>query len=162
MSSSVSLQHLSKQELLTTLQLLQEEQQLSYRYLQRLVRQTQEIMIPLSIFTRELSALESICKYLKEQLHLSYHRIAELLHRDDRTIWTTYQHARKKKQIPLQIKKSLSIPLHLFAERTLSVLETIVSYLKEQHDLSYKEISVLMHRNERTIWTVYQRARKKR
>ncbi len=55
-----------------------------------------EILIPVSIFEVDLSALEAICKYLKEELEFSYSRIALLLKRDSRTIWTTYNNASKK------------------------------------------------------------------
>ncbi|MDP4012450.1 MAG: hypothetical protein Q8R00_02485, partial [Candidatus Nanoarchaeia archaeon] len=45
--------------------------------------------VPISVFNnKELSALETICKYLKENKHYNYHEIAQLLNRNDRTIWT--------------------------------------------------------------------------
>ena len=58
---------------------------------------SKEVLIPISIFKVEgLSALETICKYLKEELDLNYSKIALLLNRNDRTIWTVYQRAKKK------------------------------------------------------------------
>ncbi len=57
----------------------------------------QEKQIPLHIFhNRELAPLEGISKYLKEVANLSYHEIAVLLNRNDRTIWTCYNRAKKK------------------------------------------------------------------
>ena len=53
--------------------------------------------IPISVFNNDkLSPLETICKYLKENTHKSYSEIATLLNRNDRTIWTTYNNAKKK------------------------------------------------------------------
>src|SRR3989344_157673 len=55
---------------------------------------SKEILIPVSIFEDgRLSALEAVCKYLKEELELSYKKIAILLNRDSRTIWSTYNNA---------------------------------------------------------------------
>jgi len=58
-------------------------------------------------------------------------------------------------------KRNISIPSHILTDRSVSVLEAIVKYLKEKKNLTYHEIAVLLNRDDRTIWTVYQRARKK-
>ena len=122
-----------------------------------------ETNIPCSIFNANLSATESICKYLKEHLKLTYHDIAKTLSRDDRTVWTTYHNALAKQKKPLQAKKTdLTIPLSIFNDRTLTILEHLVTYLKESHNMKYSQIADLLKRDDRTIWTVYQRARKKR
>ena len=55
--------------------------------------------IPLSAFTKELSILESVVKYLKENCKYKYSQIAKILNRDDRTIWTTYNNAKNKDKI---------------------------------------------------------------
>ncbi len=56
-----------------------------------------EISIPVSVFkNRKFGMLESSVVYLKEEYKLSYHEIAVLLNRDDRTIWTSYNKAKKK------------------------------------------------------------------
>ena len=88
--------------------------------------------------------------------------MALLLGRDERNLWHSYDHSLKKHPQPLKIEISkFTIPASLFKDRKLSVLETIVAYLKDEFSLSYSEISVLLKRDVRTIWTVYQRARKK-
>ena len=46
-----------------------------------------EILIPTSIFTKKLSALESITKYFKEIQNFSYRKIGILLNRNERNIW---------------------------------------------------------------------------
>jgi hypothetical protein len=58
--------------------------------------------------------------------------------------------------------KSIAIPSNIFRDRSLSVLEIIVEYLKEKKKLTYHEIAVLLNRDDRTIWTCYNRAKKKR
>jgi hypothetical protein len=35
---------------------------------------------------------------LKEEKEMTYHKIAEALNRDDRTIWTVYNRAKKKRR----------------------------------------------------------------
>lgn len=55
------------------------------------------VEIPLGMFkNRELAPLESITEFLKEKAGLSFHEIALLLNRDDRTVWTCYNRASKK------------------------------------------------------------------
>jgi len=124
---------------------------------------SKEILIPVSIFEIPgLSALETICKYLKEELDLNYSKIALLLNRNSRTIWTTYSNAIKKRKEKLLVKDSkFLIPVSIFKNRKLSVLEALVSYLKEKFSLRYSQIGILLARNERNIWTVYQRSKKK-
>ena len=119
--------------------------------------------LPISIFDNdELGCLETIVKYLKEELKLRFHEIALLLNRNDRTIWTTYNVACKKRKEKLFVKESkFFIPISVFTDRKLSVLEAIVSYLKGNFDLRYSEIAILLNRDERNIWTVYNRAKKK-
>jgi len=53
---------------------------------------------------------------------------------------------------------SIHIPLNIFLPRNLSVLESLVFYLKKDHDLSFNDISKLLGKNYQTIWTVYRRA----
>ena len=56
---------------------------------------------------------------------------------------------------------SLMIPSFVFKDRRLKVLEVLVEYLKEKREMSYHEIAVLLNRDDRTIWTTYQKAKKK-
>lgn len=53
--------------------------------------------IPISILkNRKLGMLESVTCYLKEEKNLKYSQIAKMLNRDQRTIWATYDKAKKK------------------------------------------------------------------
>ena len=53
------------------------------------------------------------------------------------------------------------IPIDVIRDRNFSIFESIVKFLKEKRSLSYHDIAVLLNRDDRTIWTVYNRARKK-
>jgi predicted transcriptional regulator len=58
-------------------------------------------------------------------------------------------------------KHILDIPLSLFSNRKLGVLEVTVKYLKENQNMKYSEIAKILNRDERTIWTTYSKAVKK-
>jgi len=122
------------------------------------------VEIPISIFNNgELSALEAIVKYMKENMKLKYSQIGVLLNRDERNIWTTYNNSKKKRKKKFSIKKKdYAIPASIFKNRKLSVLENITKYLKENKKLTYHNIAELLNRNDRTIWTVYNRAQTKK
>lgn len=121
----------------------------------------QETFIPLTIFTKKLSILEAVVKYLKEEINLSYHQIGIVLQRNERNIWHTYQHAKKKFPASLQTSSSkFFLPLSLF-QNNLSMLENVAVYCKDTLQLKYRTAAQLIQRNERTVWTMYQRAKKK-
>ena len=61
-----------------------------------------------------------------------------------------------------QIVESINIPCNVLRDRTLKVLEVLVEFLKDEKGMNYREIGGLLNRDERTIWTVYSRAVKKR
>ena len=64
-----------------------------------------EVLIPSSIFLdRKISVLEAVTEYLKNKKEMSYHEIAVLLNRDDRTIWTCYNRVQKKRGVKKWIK----------------------------------------------------------
>lgn len=125
---------------------------------------SKEIRIPVSVFEfSNLSALETICKYLKEELELTYKKIALLLNRDNRTIWTSYNIACRKRKENLLVKGSkFFIPILIFKDRKFSVLESLVGYLKDNYNLRYMQIALMLNRDERNIWTVYNRYNKKK
>ncbi len=122
----------------------------------------EKISIPSSIFNHKLTVLESIVKYLKENQNLSYAEISGLIGRDQRNLWHTYYSSSKKSKPIFVIKESeFLIPLSIFSNRKLSILENLVFYLKQEFNLSYHKIAVVIRRNDRTVWTVYQKAKRK-
>jgi hypothetical protein len=124
----------------------------------------EEVEIPLSVFHNDyLSSLETIVKYLRENLTLSYKQIGSLTNRNPVVLAVTYRNANRK--FPSKLVEKISpykIPVSILKDKKLSVLENIVCYLKDNFSLSYHNIAVLLNRDDRTIWTVYQRAQKKK
>ncbi len=123
-----------------------------------------EVKVPLSVFKNDqLSSLEIIVKYLRENLLLTYKQIAELTNRNEIALAVTYRNSKKKLEAKfIEEISPYSIPVSILKDRNLSVLENIVSYFKDTFGLTYHKIAVLLNRNDRTIWTVYQRAKKKK
>jgi hypothetical protein len=119
--------------------------------------------VPMSIFqTAELSPLEAITKYLKENRQLRLSQIAVLIGRDQREVGVTYHRAKRKMAEPIvELHSPYRLPLALLNDRTLSVFEHAVKYLTVQYGLKLHEIATLTTRDQRTIWTVAQRVKQK-
>ncbi len=123
----------------------------------------EEALIPISLFqNRKLGSLQVLVKYLKENLGFNFSSISKLLNRDQRTIWSSYNNANKKFMDLIILKDiSIKIPISKFTNRKLSTLEVIVNYLRFDLELSNVEISRLLNRDSRTIYTVYTRIKEK-
>lgn len=122
----------------------------------------EDILLPISIFESDLSPLETISKYLVEECNLTCAKIGRLIKRNHSSIWNAYKDANSK--LPAQMPKKNSkyaIPLKVFSSQKLSAMEALVHYMKSTYNLKFSEIGKLTHRNERTIWTSYDRAKKK-
>jgi len=124
--------------------------------------ENEEVFIPLSIFNKKLSSLEVISKYLSEYKNLSLKKISKVLNRSNRNIWNAYNKSKKKFSDRLVVKESPLLPSSILRNLQFTLLENIVSYLKENLRFSYHEIAVLLHRDDRTVWTVYNRIKIKR
>ncbi len=59
-------------------------------------------------------------------------------------------------------KSKLRLPTKVFQDRSLAVLEKAAEYLKDEKGMTYHEIAKATNRDDRTIWTVYHRAKEKR
>ena len=124
-----------------------------------------EVKVPISVFKNDyLSSLENIVKYLRENLLLSFKQIGSLTNRNPIALAVTYRNAKKKLEAKFAITEisPYSIPVSILKDRNISVLENIAVYLKDTFGLTYHSIAVLLNRDDRTIWTVYQRAKKKK
>ena len=125
----------------------------------------EEIKVPISVFkNNHLGSLEAIVKYLRENLLLSFKQIADLTNRNEVALAVSYRNAKKKHEIKFVITEisPYSVPVSVLKDRNLSVLENISAYLKDTFGLNYHSVAVLLNRDDRTVWTVYQRAKKKR
>ena len=122
-----------------------------------------EISVPVGIFSNDaLSSLEAIVKYLKENLQIKFSKIAKALNRSNKTIWATYSKANKKMPSPFgDISHDIMIPVSAISNRSFSTLESVVAHIK---DLEYSnhEVAEMLYLDDRTIWTVYDRVKKKR
>jgi hypothetical protein len=126
-------------------------------------KEEQACFIPVSLFSAvPVSSLEAITLYLREEKHMTFTAMALLLGRNQIALSTTYRNARKKYAFQLKISESQwHIPAVLFRNRTLSVLEVIVLYLKKDCHMQNSTIAVVLKKDPRTIWTVLQRIQKK-
>lgn len=131
---------------------------LSQENLLQIISQEKKL-IPLQIFKiKALGPLESLVKFLKENQNLTNTKIASLLNRDQRTIWASYQKAKQKQPQKFLIEKeTIFLPQDIFANRKLGILESLVKYLKEELNLKYCQIAQLLKRDQRTIWTAYNK-----
>ena len=143
--------------------LKQQHPQTLKKIIKEFEKDQKQIQIPLSVFQHpKLSALESLCKYLKEERLLRFSEIANLLNRDDRTVWKTYDNAIKKKKSHFAIPPaSRTIPLALLTQRPLTILESLILYLKDDQTKSTKDIASLLLKKPKTVWATYTRAKKK-
>ena len=152
---------LSKAE---TMNLLIKEMRKKYKLTRKEIMELSEVKkmsIPVTIFSEKLGSLESLTKYMKENLEMSYREIAEELNRDQRTIWTVYKKAKEKQKEQIDVKETkIFLPASIFKDRKLTILESIIVYLKEK-GMKYSEIAKLLERDQRNIWTIYSRAVKK-
>jgi hypothetical protein len=129
-------------------------------------KEKEELQIPIAIFNQNISPAEVLSKYLKENLGLNFREIGKLINRDERTIWINYRNAIKKKKLKIKIKKKLkiekliNISVKIFSDRRLSVLESIVKYLKER-EFRNSEIAEMLGKDPRNIYTLYSRVKKK-
>src|SRR3989344_8707319 len=93
-----------------------------------------EVLIPASIFSRKLSSLETIVKYLKENLELKNKEIAKITKRSVKTIYQAYSSANEKARKKFEIKEAkYYIPVSALTNRKLGVLESVVKFLKESY-----------------------------
>ncbi|MBU0459267.1 MAG: helix-turn-helix domain-containing protein [Nanoarchaeota archaeon] len=123
---------------------------------------TEKETLPVSIFRGKLSGLEAITVYLKDQQKKSVKEISFLLKRKNSTLYNTYTKAKQKlKNQKLDLSDhSVLIPVKIFSNRQISILESLVAYLRDQ-DLSCKKIAQLLNKSYSTVRTVYTRYQKK-
>ncbi len=145
----------------TIIEKLNSKYEINRKEFLEIIKAREGLTIPITIFSKELGALESITKYMKENLKMNYHEIAKELGRDERTIWSSYKKATEKQKHPIKIKDTkLSLPISIFENKKLTILESVIIYLKEK-GMKYSEVGELLGRDQRNIWTIYSRAGKK-
>ena len=86
------------------------------------------------------------------------------LYRENRKVLQQIKELKKKENLTDEVllklvKKHTPIPISIFKNN--SPLEVLVKYLKDNLNLSLKEISNLINRDQRTIWITHKNANKK-
>ena len=120
-----------------------------------------EVKIPLEVFKQKIGVAESICKYLKENNGLKFSQISRIVGRDQRTIWNNYRNAARKMEEEIKVDENTKyIPMKVFSNRKLSMLESVIYYLREERYRN-KEIAEMLDKDARNVWTIWNRARKK-
>ncbi|MBN1543869.1 hypothetical protein JW898_00225 [Candidatus Woesearchaeota archaeon] len=88
-----------------------------------------------------------------------------MTNRDERNIWTLYNRALKKRssRSPSARKAPVvQIPLAVVTDRSVSILEVVVEYLRDKAHFSNHQIAITLNRSDKTVSTVYMRTKKKR
>ncbi|HLD18848.1 MAG TPA: hypothetical protein VJB90_02460 [Candidatus Nanoarchaeia archaeon] len=121
-----------------------------------------KLTVPTSIFVQELTILEAVTKHLKENRGMKLAEIARLLNRSPRSVWGSFKLAEKKHPDSLPIDSSaIKIPISLFSHPALSPSQILVMCLFDEHKMRLSEIAKLLHRDGRTIWTMYNTGKEK-
>ena len=58
-------------------------------------------------------------------------------------------------------KSKVLVDTKIFRNTKLTVFEALVKHLKDEAGMNFHEIGELLDKDERNIWTVYNRGRKK-
>jgi hypothetical protein len=127
----------------------------------KLAKQRKKQEVPVSIFTNKLTVLESLVKFFVEVKGEPLCKVGLRLNRSEKQLWHTYNNAKKKFSGALPIKSSVYVPESVFTDRRVSPTEGLVVFLREIAKMKFSEISFLLNRNEKTVWTSYSRAKKK-
>jgi len=119
-------------------------------------------LIPVSIFSTKLAPSEALIKYLKETHDINYHEISSLINRNERGVWASYQRAIKKISSKFEISETIFVPVSIFSNNKLSILECLISYLKDVKQIKNSKIAILLNKNPSNIWTIYNRTKTKK
>ena len=120
----------------------------------------EKILVPVYIFSGNLSPAEAVTKYLRENCQLSYSELSKLIGRDERSAWANYKRASKKMPWSFEKKDGVKVPISIFKPK-LSTLESVVSYLRNVKKMRGSQVAKLLNKSPSNIWTIHQRATKK-
>jgi len=142
----------------------------------KIISKHSKLEVPIfALRKRPLTTYEALIVYLKEDSNFNYHNISVLLDRNERGIRVTYLKTLNKAKDILNKKLNirdpnysilnkytkLKVPIFALRKRPLTTYEALVVYLKDNSDLNYHTIAILLNRDERDIRKVYFRAIRK-
>jgi hypothetical protein len=113
--------------------------------------------VPVGIFCGGCSPLEAIVRHLRDR-GLSYSDIGRQLKRDPRVVWQTHRVAKDKL---LGKADGLLVPLSVFSGSRLSILESLVTYLRQKRGLRLVHIAAILKKDTSTVATALKRAEMK-
>ena len=163
-------------ESLGIIEKISKKHKLSFNQIAELIENKEKyVSLPVGLFRSSLSPLEAVVRYLRDISEYSFSKISKMLSRDETTVWTTYNNSKHKSEkviLDLEMndidfkkikvkKEDLFVPLSIFSQRGLSILESLCVYLRETFGLNYHNIGMLLGKDERTVWTVVNRAKRK-
>ncbi len=67
----------------------------------------------------------------------------------------------RNKGISKRLLKKLYLDFSIFRNTKLTIFESLIKYLKEEKQFTYRKIGLILGRDERNIWTIYNRTRSK-
>ncbi|MBW2971040.1 hypothetical protein KY320_02670 [Candidatus Woesearchaeota archaeon] len=144
------------------LELLKAKYRLQGKEIKIYLQEKVEDALPSSIFTRELGVNEAIVKFLKENKAMSNKEIAELMKKSENNIAVTYYKARaKQKEIFTDLDYTHAVPIKALRQKEFTSIEAVVVHYKKELGLRFSQIAKIMNRDDRTIWTIYNRCQKK-
>lgn len=118
-------------------------------------------LVPVEAFGTELTPLEAATKHLAGRGH-DVARIAETIGRPPAAVEKVLRSAERKRPGALPVSTSgLSVPARRFADRTVGVSEHIAEHLRDS-GLTNAQIAAAIGWDPRTVWTLLDRAKKKR
>ena len=116
---------------------------------------------PITILNKKLGVTECLVRYLKDELGWNYKKISSIIKRSEGVVGVMYRNSLKKLSGTLKpTNTTIFVPLSIFSSK-FTVFESIIAYLKEKEELRFSEIAKLTKRDQRTIWTIYNRVKKK-
>ncbi len=116
---------------------------------------------PPTIFSRKLSPLEAVTKYLHEAIDMDFKAISFQISRSPQALKRAYNNALDKQPTPFKPEQHRHMVPISALKANLSILEAVVAYLIDKHSLRYADVAQLLKRDARTVWTVYQRSQEK-
>lgn len=114
--------------------------------------------VPIAAFRSDLTPLETIVKFLREERGMRLVDIAAVVGRDQRAIGVTYARVARKMPGPLPGGSShVLFPAVLLRDEALTPAEHVVRFLRDA-GFSHAEIARMLGRDGRTVWTLDARS----
>ncbi len=114
------------------------------------------LAIPVGVFASDCTPLQALVSFLHEQKRYSLKEIALLIDRTYRSVSQAYREGVVKEDL----LDDFLIPLNMFSAN-LSILEAVIRYLHVDCSLTFSRIASFLKKDQRTIWTIWDRAQKK-